>query len=129
MEAIEDAFVMEDAEYRDVHWAGERPAPVIDLSRMAPIDGRGTRYGLGALRSIVLRLEAEAQHGRNNALFRAAAQAGELVAGAQVDLDYTLGVLREAAETLCPDERWKARRTVERGIEQGSRKPRRPVAA
>lgn len=129
MEAIEDGFAMDHADYRDLPWPEDRRPPVADLRRLAPIDGRGTPYGLGALRNIVLRLEAEAQHGRNNALFRAAAQAGELVAGEQLDLDYTLGVLREAAETLCPDERWKARRTVERGIEQGSRQPRRPVAA
>jgi hypothetical protein len=84
----------------------------------------GTRYGLAALRGIIQRLAD--RDDRNNGLFFAARCAGELVAGEQLDGHHTLDVLLEAAECIAPDERWKSKDTIARGMRVGLENPRVP---
>lgn len=92
-----------------------------------PGDPCGTRYGLAGLRNILKRITDRPD--RNNALFFAARCAGELVAGGQLDGAYALDCLTEAAECLAPDERWKSKDTVARGMRIGLENPRMPRRA
>lgn len=90
-------------------------------------DPRGTRYGIVAMRNIITRL-AE-RDDRNNGLFFAARCTGELVAGGQLDGRYALDTLLGAAELLAPDERWKSKDTIARGMRVGLENPKGPRRA
>jgi hypothetical protein len=89
--------------------------------------GPGTAYGLAGLRNIIQRLAERGD--RNNAMYVAAVQTGELVAGGQLDGAYALDVLREAAEQITPDELWKSKNTIARGVRHGLENPRVPRRA
>jgi hypothetical protein len=89
--------------------------------------GPGTAYGLAGLRNIIQRLAERGD--RNNAMYVAAVQTGELVAGGQLDGAYALDVLREAAEQITPDELWKSKNTIARGVRHGLENPRMPGRA
>jgi hypothetical protein len=115
-------------EHRTRHDRPARPSlSLVPYMGKASDDPRGTRYGLAGLRAIIQRLAA--RDDRNNGLFFAARCAGELVAGGQLDGAYTLDTLIEAAEQLAPDERWKSKDTVARGIRIGLENPRVPRRA
>ncbi len=90
-------------------------------------DPQGTRYGIAGLRNIIRDLTA--REDRNNGLFFAARSAGELVAGGQLDGPYVLECLTEAAEHILPDERWKSKDTIARGVRIGLENPRAPRRA
>lgn len=111
-------------EHRARHDRREKPRLVLYAGHG---DSRGTRYGIAALRGIIVRLSDRPD--RNNSLFYAARCAGELVAGGQLDGAYTLDTLLEAAEALAPDERWKSKNTVTRGLRVGLENPRVPRRA
>jgi hypothetical protein len=89
--------------------------------------GPGTAYGLAGLRNIIQRLAERGD--RNNAMYVAAVQTGELVAGGQLDGAYAMDVLREAAEQITPDELWKSKNTIARGVRHGLENPRVPRRA
>lgn len=110
-------------EHRERH---DRPKKLSLPVRLVKVgdDHRGTRYGLAALRNIIVRLSDRSD--RNNGFFFAARCAGELVAGGQLDGKYALDTLLEAAELLAPDERWKSKDTIARGMRVGLEKPREP---
>jgi hypothetical protein len=90
-------------------------------------DAFGTPYGRAGLRNIIRDLTA--REDRNNGLFFAARSAGELVAGGQLDGPYALDCLTEAAECIAPDERWKSKDTIARGVRIGLENPRVPRRA
>ena len=113
-------------EHRARHDRREKPAFKPYVVK-AGADPYGTRYGLAGLRNIVQRLTE--REDRNNALFVAARCAGELVAGGQLDGPYALDVLTEAAECIAPDERWKSKDTIARGVRVGLENPREPRRA
>jgi hypothetical protein len=103
----------------------ERYAPKpVNLHPVIGPDARGTRYGIAALVAILGRLAERGD--RNNALFHAAAQAGELVAGGQLDGEYAHRTLTEVALQIAPDERAKSRNTILRGMRRGFQHPRIP---
>jgi hypothetical protein len=116
-------------EHRTRHDRPARPSLTLvpRVVKVGDDDPRGTRYGLAGLRAIIQRLAA--RDDRNNGLFFAARCAGELVAGGQLDGAYTLDTLIEAAVQLAPDERWKSKDTVARGIRIGLENPRVPRRA
>jgi hypothetical protein len=126
-----DHLARMDEHYPEHRARHDRPArPSLSLAPYmgkASADPRGTRYGLAGLRAIIQRLAA--RDDRNNGLFFAARCAGELVAGGQLDGAYTLDTLIEAAVQLAPDERWKSKDTVARGIRIGLENPRVPRRA
>lgn len=122
----EFAYQVERADYLEIplQWAA---APVVNTpSQVYTGDQEGTRYGLAGLRNIVSRL-TESGGGRNNAIFAAGAQVGELVAGGQLESSYATDTMREAALNLCPDEKQKALLTLARGLRQGMKNPRMPA--
>jgi hypothetical protein len=90
-------------------------------------DAFGTAYGRAGLRNIIADLAR--REDRNNGLFFAARSAGELVAGGQLDGPYVLDCLTEAAEHILPDERWKSKDTIARGVRVGLENPRVPRRA
>jgi hypothetical protein len=90
-------------------------------------DAFGTAYGRAGLRNIIADLAR--REDRNNGLFFAARSAGELVAGGQLDGPYVLDCLTEAAEHILPDERWKSKDTIARGVRIGLENPRVPRRA
>lgn len=90
-------------------------------------DPRGTRYGLAGLRNIITSLADRGD--RNIGLYYAARCAGELVAGGQLDGTYALDTLLEAAQAIAPDERWKSKNTILRGLRVGLENPRVPRRA
>lgn len=114
-------------EHRARHDRREKPAwrPYVVKGAADPC---GTRYGLAGLRNIIGRL-MDREGGRNSGLYYAARCAGELVAGGQLDGAYALDCLTEAAECLAPDERWKSKATVTRGLRIGLENPRVPRRA
>jgi hypothetical protein len=127
-----DHLARMDEHYPEHRTRHDRPArPSLTLVprvvKAGDDDPRGTRYGLAGLRAIIQRLAA--RDDRNNGLFFAARCAGELVAGGQLDGAYTLDTLIEAAVQLAPDERWKSKDTVARGIRIGLENPRVPRRA
>lgn len=89
-------------------------------------DPRGTRYGIVAMRNIIARL-AERED-RNNALFAASCQIGELVAGGQIDGSFATACLEEAIDCIS-DEPRKSRDTAARGLARGLANPRVPRKA
>ena len=129
MYAIAYDMLQRDSEVQGIPVPPERRANLSLLPHVvkAGDDPRGTRYGLAGLRNIILRLADRGD--RNNGLFFAARCAGELVAGGQLDGNYTLDTLLEAAEALAPDERWKSKNTVTRGLRVGLENPRVPRRA
>jgi hypothetical protein len=131
MYAVDFDTLQRDSEIYGIPFPPERPRnlnlTLVPYMGKATDDPRGTRYGLAGLRAIIQRL-AE-RDDRNNGLFFAARCAGELVAGGQLDGAYTLDTLIEAAVQLAPDERWKSKDTVARGIRIGLENPRVPRRA
>lgn len=113
-------------EHRTRHDRQKKLAHPLRLVK-ATDDPRGTRYGIVAMRNIIARL-AERED-RNNGLFFASRCIGELVAGGQIDGQYALDTLEEAAECLAPDERWKSKNTIARGVRVGLENPRVPRRA
>lgn len=65
----------------------------------------------------------EAGGGRNNALARVAFTVGGLVGAGHGDRGAALEWLVDLAGAACPDERWKAVRTVRRQFEVGVERP------
>lgn len=129
MYAIAYDTLERDSAIRGIPFPPERRPNLSLVPRVVRVgdDPRGTRYGLAGLRNIILRLADRGD--RNNALFFAARCAGELVAGGQLDGAYTLDTLLDAAEALAPDERWKSKNTVTRGMRVGLENPRMPRRA
>ena len=130
MYAIAYDTLQRDSAIQGIPFPPERRANLSLVPRVVKAgddDPRGTRYGLAGLRNIILRLADRGD--RNNGLFFAARCAGELVAGGQLDGAYTLDTLLEAAEALAPDERWKSKNTVTRGLRVGLENPRMPRRA
>lgn len=57
----------------------------------------GSRYGLGVLRKRVEQVRGAPEGCRNNTLFKAVAQVAQFIAGGELDEDYALGELLQAA--------------------------------
>lgn len=73
---------------------------ILDRVNAAQWDGDGTPYGVAAMRSIMAELTKDAQHGRNNALNRAAFRLGRFVGGGELSHEATTADLREAGAML-----------------------------
>lgn len=73
---------------------------ILDRVNAAQWDGDGTPYGIAAMRSIMAELTRDAQHGRNNALNRAAFRLGRFVGGGELSHESTIADLREAGAML-----------------------------
>ncbi len=108
-----------------------RPRHPVDTWDTPGTEGRhyaawehGSRYGMAVLRNAVGMLKDAKNGERNNALFRAACGVSSFIAGGELDEDYALNAMLDAAQDagLAPEE---AYRTIRSAYDRASRQPRR----
>lgn len=116
----------EKDEYYGHPYGGARPRSA-EIPKI-PEEVESTVYGTSSLRYIIARFNDDSQsgYGRNNALFKAGCQVGELIAGEQIEYHHGFRALVDAAEAVIPDEKFKSRHTIKKSISIGMQNPRVP---
>ena len=99
-----------------------RPVPVPVRVIGAPVNPRGTQYGLAALRGVLAELVDMGPGMRNNALNRAAFRLGQLCGEGCLDAHQSVEALLAAADSIGLPL-WEAKECIRSGVSAGLARP------